>query len=135
MKKEEFVKRYGEAAYIKMCGQSQEWRLAHPEEVKAAAHEQCRKGGRYYGKSRIYQVAGLQGVRNKIRGFHNRRWSKYKKIVAPGSQLHHQWQAGSPRYTGVALVEADQHRYGIIDVIRILEGKITLFTEQAIRER
>jgi len=32
----------------------------------------------------------------------------------------------------LALVEKDQHMRGIIDVIEVLEGKITLLTEEAI---
>jgi hypothetical protein len=129
MKKEEFIRRYGRTAYAKRCNQTEKWGLSHQKELRAAARERGRNGGKYYEQCRKYKITGLQGVRNKIRGYHNRRWAKYKKFVAHGSQLHHQWAPGSPRYKGVALVEADQHRHGIIDVIRILEGKITMFTE------
>ena len=34
------------------------------------------------------------------------------------------------RYMGVALVERNLHRHGIIRVIEILEGQITLLTEE-----
>lgn len=36
-------------------------------------------------------------------------------------------------YDGVALVEADRYQHGIIDVIQILKGKITLLTEKEIK--
>jgi hypothetical protein len=66
---------------------------------------------------------------------HGYYWRPYKNIIAPGSQLHHNWIPGTADYTGLALVEADQHMRGFIEVIQILEGKITLFTEKEIREQ
>ena len=63
-----------------------------------------------------------------IRSKHSRRWRKFKTLIAPGSELHHEWIPETAEYRGVALVEADQHRRGIIDVIQILEGEITLFS-------
>ena len=33
------------------------------------------------------------------------------------------------------VVEKDQHIHGFIDVIQILEGEITLFTEEEIKNR
>lgn len=39
---------------------------------------------------------------------------------------------GTAKYTDVALVESNPHQYGYIDVIQILEGKITLLTEKEI---
>jgi hypothetical protein len=36
-------------------------------------------------------------------------------------------------YDGVALVEAEQHMSGFLDVIQILAGTITLYTEEEIR--
>ena len=38
-----------------------------------------------------------------------------------------------PLYRGLALVEADQHTHGFIDVIKILDGEITIFTEAELR--
>ena len=37
-------------------------------------------------------------------------------------------------YRSTALVEADQHMHGIVDVIEILEGKIRFLTEEEIRK-
>ena len=62
-------------------------------------------------------------------------WRQYKRIIAPGSQLHHQWIPKTSDYTGLALVEVNPHKYGIINVIEILDGEITLFTEKEIQEQ
>lgn len=109
-------------------------KLAHPERVEANKREH-RKGGEFYAKTLVYQRTGLQGKRNKIRMRHGREWRKYKQIIAPQSQIHHEWVSGTAGYRGVALVEADQHMHGIIDVIRILDGEINLFTEREIADR
>jgi hypothetical protein len=164
MKKEEFIKRYGTEAYEKElqrarvwweahpgenCQSSREWRethleearekdrlrrLNHPEKVKATNHETSRKGGRYYEKRRTYDMKGIPHERNLVRGKHNRRWRPYKQIIAPESQIHHEWIPDSADFRGVALVEKYQHQHGIIDAIQILEGKITLLTEAEIVE-
>jgi hypothetical protein len=163
VKKDEFIKRRGEEAWENHLIQSRAWKLAHreeirisnrvynqvhaeqhnalakkwqedhPEKVAARMHEVHRKGGRYYENELEYARTGVQGERNTIRGGHRRTYRPYKKIIAPGSQLHHQWRAGTAGYDGVALVETNQHQHGIIDVIQILEGNITLLTEKAIR--
>ena len=139
MKKEDFVKLYGEAAYEKLKEQMRSWRKEHPEEVIASNQrnnpEQNRKGGRRYAKKLEYEQTGLRGERNRIRRMHANRWWQYKNTIAPESQLHHQWRPESADYDGVALVEKDQHQHGIIDVIQILDGEITLLTEEEIKER
>ena len=150
MKKDKFIERYGRAAWERHLEQNRQWKEANPEkmaeykrrwaeanpgQVKEHAHNQSRKGGSGYEKALKYGHTGLQGERHKIRNKHGHMWRQYKNIVAPDSQIHHSWHPGTSRYTGVALVEADQHRHGIIDVIQILEGKITLFTEKELRER
>ncbi len=109
------------------------WQEEHPERMAARPHAVHRKGGEYYEKELEYARTGLQGKRNIIRMSHRRTYRPYKKIIAPASQLHHQWVVESPKYRGIALVEADQHQHGIIDVIQILEGEITLLTEKEIR--
>ena len=38
-------------------------------------------------------------------------------------------------YRGLALVDAKPHRYGIIDVILILDGKITLLTKEDVTQQ
>lgn len=143
-KKGEYIKRYGEASWRRILAGNRKWREAHPKyekswreahpgKVTAHVHERSRKGGKHYEEKLLYDHMGLQGLRNRLRSFHNRRWSEYKKIIAPESQIHHEWIPGTSRCDGVALVEANQHRYGIIDVIQILDGKITLLTEEGVR--
>jgi hypothetical protein len=135
MKKREYIKRYGKSAYSNRLAKVNEWNKQHPIEVKAGHNARQRRNGKFYAKKLVYDRTGLRGERNIVRMRHQRKWRSYKRIVAPDSQLHHSWRPGSADYDGVALVEVDAHRHGIIDVIKILEGKITLFTEQAIRER
>ena len=145
MKKEEFVKKYGITAYKKKMQQGRDWRESHPKEmkthkdkwaennpekVKAHSLEGHRKGSKYYEKHKLSHKEGLQGERERVRGKHHRMWTPFKRIVSPDSQLHHEWIPGTPDYRGAALVEKDQHMQGVIDVIQILEGKITLFTEE-----
>lgn len=130
--KDERIERYGEAAYEKKLEQMRQWVTANPEKGKERSHNQCRKGGKHYEKTLEYERAGLRGERNKIRGSHNYKWGRYKKIIAPDSQLHHEWIPKTSEYNGVALVEKEPHQYGIIDVIKILDGEITLLTEKDI---
>jgi hypothetical protein len=135
MKKLECIKKYGEEAYIKRLAQARTWKENNPEKSEAHRRERCRKGGKYYERKLEYATTGLSGNRNIVRATHSRYWRKYKRIVARGSQLHHQWIPGTSNYTGLAIVETDQHIHGFIDVIQILEGEISLFTEKEIREQ
>ena len=135
MNKEEFIARRGEAAYEKKLEQNHQRALDNPDRVREYHEEHGRKGGKYYLKWRKYQITGLRSARNVIRTMHRRHWRNYKTIIAPDSQIHHEWVPGTSNYNGVALVEKDQHRHGIIDVIQILDGDITLLTEKEIRER
>ena len=113
---------------------NKKWQEEHPEKMAARSHAVHRKGGEFYEKELTYARTGLQGKRNIIRMGHRRAYRPYKKLIAPGSQLHHQWVVESSKYTGVALVEANRHQHGIIDVIPILDGEITLLTEKEIRD-
>jgi len=137
MKKEETIERYGEAAYEKILEQSHQWHLDNPEKVKEHSRknneDQNRKGGKHYLKNLRCGSTGLRGERNRIRMKHRIRWRQHKNIIAPDSQLHHQWLSNTADYTGLALVEKDQHMHGIIDVIQILDGEITVFTEKELR--
>ena len=152
MKKEEFIKRYGEKGYEKkqeynkqwgarnrdkQLKSNRRWVATHPDKAKAhsqvASQECTRKGGKYYEKTLQYHRTGLQGGRKVIRNKHGHLYRPYKQIIAPDSVLHHEWIPETANYTGVALVETDQHQYGYIDVIQILEGEITLLTEDEIR--
>lgn len=151
MNKEEFIRRYGEAAWGKMRGQSKdwnaqfreehheeinanlkEWRAGNQDKVQADHREEQRKGGRRYEKHLAYKTTGIPGEKERTRGRHNYYYAHFKKIIAPESQLHHQWIPETANYTGVALVEADPHRHGIIAPIQILEGEITLLTEKGL---
>jgi len=161
MKKEERIARYGEEAYQKQLAQqrtyykankeeenarAKKWREEHQEQVKAYIeehseqviannHESDRKGGKHYAKKLEYNHTGLRGERSRIRVKHAIQWRPFKTIVAPESQIHHEWIPDTSDYRGVALVEANAHQYGIIDVIQILEGKITLLTEEQVIRR
>ena len=163
MNKEEFITIYGIEAYQKRLQQtrdwkkehreraransrgwnrdhpdetkanSREWKRTHPEEVKATEHERNRKGGRYYEHNMQHQMNGMPHERALIRMKHGRIYRPYKQIIVPDSQIHHEWIPETADYRGVALVEKDQHIHGFIDIIRILEGEITLLTEEEVR--
>ena len=147
MSKEEFIERRGEAAWEKRLQQRRDWYGAHSkreihkvkiwqvanhEKVKANSREASRKGGKRYEYMLKYLTTGTPGERARIRTKHGKLWSVFKQIIAPDSQIHHEWIHGTAKYTGVALVESKPHRYGIIDVIKILDGKITLLTEKEV---
>ena len=148
--KDDFIAKYGEDAYAGKLAYKREWRRihpdeekrnvqnwqqAHPDKIKKQRQKHSRKTGEYYAKKQIYMMTGLQGERNKIRYKDQKRWRQFKQRIAPGSILHHQWIPKMSKYTGVALVEKDRHMHGLVDVIEILEGEITLFTEKEIREQ
>lgn len=163
--KEDYIAQHGEEAYAKKLAQRKEWgdnlpggeaqrskerRDADPEKWRAycrdwsrrnpetnkkKGRQVSRKTGKYYAKKQKYKQTGIPGERERIRMRHGYYWRKYKNFVAPNSQLHHQWVPNTADYTGLALVEKDAHRYGRIDVIQILEGKITLLTEKEIIEQ
>ena len=148
MDKEERIKKYGEAAYEKHLKQSRDWekihrkeanvihkkwREANPDKVIANNQEHGRKGGKYYEKRLEYQTTGLQGERERIRKKHQKLYYAIKQAT-PNSVLHHEWIPGTADFRGVALVEKEAHQQGIIKVIKILEGEITLFREKEIGE-
>lgn len=163
MNKTEFIEKYGEAAYDKQLLQNRNWKAKHPEEVKAHLkdwnakhsqgkkalnkewresnpkkiaennHEESQKGGKYYEHNRHHKMTGIPHEKVLVRQKHQRIWTPFKQIIAPASQIHHEWIPGTADYTGVALVEKDQHLHGFIDVIQILEGEITLFAEAEVR--
>lgn len=148
MKKAEIIARYGEAAYEKVLEQrrayykankeelrayAKKYKEENPEEVIANHQEGCRSGGKYYEKQLKYQHTGIPGEKKKIRGKHQKEYKPYKDIIAPDSQLHHEWIPNTSDYRGVALVEAEQHMHGFVDVIEILDGKITVLTEEEVR--
>ena len=148
MKKEDFIKRRGQAAYDKQLQQGRDWKAWHHEESnvqsrmwavnnsergKANDREKCRKGGKNYAHTLEYHKTGLQGEKNKIRSRHAHHYYRYKRLIAPASQIHHEWIPGTADFRGIALVEANQHMHGFVDVIKILNGKITLLTEKEVK--
>ena len=164
MKKEEYIKRYGKEAHDRWLQQGREWKKNHPEEatrtrlwqlnhpeetrasrrlwcsnnpekITAVNQEASRKGGKYYDHHRQHQMTGIPHERELVRKRHSWHYTPYKKIIAPDSQIHHEWIPETANYRGVALVEKDQHIHGFIDVIQILEGEITLLSEEEIRNR
>lgn len=148
-----YIKQYGEEAWLKRLEKrresrkqdkevyerelekNREWQRKNPEKTKAIEHKKNRKGGERYKQKLEYNTTGLQGARHRIRNHHRRQWKSYKDIIAPDSVIHHEWIDKTAGYTGVALVEKDQHQHGYIDVIQILDGKITLLTEEEINKR
>lgn len=133
MNKVESIKKYGVSVYEKKLQQVRDWNKEHPEKLRAHTREQSRKGGKRYAKARYYEMNGLRHARVLIRVNHRNKWGEYKQIIAPESQIHHEWIPSTSDYRGVALVEKNPHQYGIIDPIVILEGTITLLTEAEIR--
>ena len=150
MNKEERIEKYSKEAYKKMLQQKRERRIEHleqekqklrrwrgdnPEKVKANGQESSRKGGKYYEQHQKYFSAGLPHERKIVRLRHGHLYRPYKQIIALESQIHHEWLPETAEYRGVALVEKDQHMHGLIDVIQILEGEITLFAEEGVRRK
>ena len=147
--KDNFISAHGKDAYEKILAQNRAYYKTHKEqvtanhkkyykehleEVTAVKREQCRKGGRHYAKALACSQIGIPGEKRRIRVKHTQQYKPYKDIIASDSQLHHNWcNNGTADYTGLALVEKDQHRHGIIDVIKILEGEISVFTEEELR--
>ena len=112
-----------------------DWRAANRDKVVAYNQEGSCKGGKYYKAKLEYQRTGLQQQRRKIRWHHWHLYRHIKKAIAPNSVFHHEWIPGTADYRGVALVDKGLHRRGIIKVIKLLEGQITLFTEKEIKEQ
>jgi cell division inhibitor SulA len=78
----------------------------------------------------------IRRLKNRVREKDAIFYRRFKNIIAPTSQLHHEWaNNGTAEYTGVALVEADQHVHGFVDVIHVLRGGIILFTEASLQGR
>jgi hypothetical protein len=138
MKKAEMIAQRGIDAYNKQLSQSRvsakTWGKEHPKEVKARNNQYHRKNGVHYHKTLQYNRTGVRPARHRVRSKHQYLYLPYKNIIAPSSQIHHQWIPDTANCTGIALVEADQHMHGFIDVIEILSGKITLFTEEEVRK-
>ena len=130
--REERIALYGEEKYEEHLGQIRQWKREHPEQVKAANAEYNRKNGKQYDKKIEYDKQELRRKRNIIRACDRKRYRKYKNIIAPDSQIHHEWLPSSAEHRGIALVEADMHMHGFIDVIQVLEGEITLLGEPSL---
>ena len=132
MEKKEIIARYGKAEYKRRVKKTREWALSNPEKKKESDQQANRKIGKRYFKTLAYYKTELRGQRHRIRSNHGYLYRSFKQIIAPESAIHHEWVPESAEYRGVALVEKDTHQYGIVDVIKILDGKITLLTEEEI---
>lgn len=111
------------------------WRERNPDKVIEKGRKVSRKDGKYYDKKQKYKQTGISGERERVRMRDRNRWRPYKRIIAPESQIHHEWIPQTAEYRGVALVEANAHMHGFVDVIQILDGEITLLTEEEIRKQ
>ena len=160
LKKVEYIERHGAVAYVGHLQQCQRWAAQHREKHNAAAkawreanpnagkewyaanpdkvmgynQEGSHKGGKRYAVKQKYQTTGLQGERHRVRTKHAKIYYNIKQAT-PNNVLHHEWIQGTAKYRGVALVDKEAHQNGIIKVIKILEGKITLFSEKEIAEQ
>jgi hypothetical protein len=86
-------------------------------------------------KGRLHKT-GIPELKNKVRTKDADFYRQFKNMIAPASQLHHEWlNNGTAEYSGLALVDPDQHMRGIIDVIYTLRGEITFFTEASLQGR
>ena len=127
------VKKYQDAHPEQARERGKKWRETHPEQVQANHQEEYKKGGKHYEKTLIAHHSGVPGEKNRIRAKHGKQYRPYKAIIAPDSQIHHEWIGKTAEYRGIALVETKPHQYGIIDVIQILDGEITLLTEDEVK--
>ena len=142
MKTIEFIEKYGIEAYGRKLERWRAWRADNPKKTKArdASHnaELYHKSGKYYEQQTKYKKTGIPGEKAVIRGMHGRIYRIFKRIIDPFglTQIHHEYlNDGTANFRGVALVEKEEHQHGIIDVIHILDGKITLFTEKEIKDQ
>ena len=109
MRKEDYIRKRGIAAYEELLQQSKDWKKAHPKErrvinnkwaernpekVKAHGRKISRKGGKYYEHRRQHQANGIPHEKVLIRNKHGYHYRSYKRIIAPDSVLHHQWLPG-----------------------------------------
>ena len=135
MKKDGRIKQWGAEAYKRELALSKIWKKKNPEKTKRYAAERNRVGGKHYLEARRKNMEGLRHERAKRRSRDAKKYHLYKKVIDPTglTQVHHSWYSNSVECEGLALVEKDQHQHGYIKVIQILEGEITLFTEEFLR--
>ena len=135
-RKEEYIARHGEDAWERHLGKKRTWKKAHPEQrwdikypekAKALQRESCRKGGKHYEKRRERDKKGLRHERILIRNRHRKEFHEIKDTLAVEVELHHEWIGDTTEYRGMAFVEKVAHRNGIIDVILLLDGEITIY--------
>ena len=103
--RKEYLKEYRKIHKENMCKYTKKYRDEHKEKIN------------------LYNNTGLQGLRNKIRGRDNRdkRIKWLRRGIVGVFQIHHEWIYESDNYKFSALVDADEHRHGIINPILILE--------------
>lgn len=138
MKKEEYIRKYGPAAWEARLSKTGRTRIKNkvdkglkikkesPKETYTEQQEllrdQWKKENGIKLKPRLNECA--QKERNKIRQAHYVKWG------SPDLDIHHERISDTANYHGVALVERAAHQHGIINIVILLEGVITEFTKK-----
>lgn len=138
MKKEEYIRKYGPAAWEERLSKTRRTRVknkvdkclkiknesekGNPTDQQESLRDQWKKENGAKFRPRLNECVLKE--RNKIRQAH------YVKWRSPHFDVHHEWVGDTADYRGVALVERIAHRHGIINVVIPLEGVITEFTRK-----
>lgn len=70
MNKADFIKKYGEKAYLKQQEQTRIWQSSHPGWFDKAQRNTYQKGGKYYEVTLRKHRTGLQGEKGHVRSKH-----------------------------------------------------------------
>lgn len=135
MKKEEYIQKNGLAAWEarlarnrrmqkrnridKALAVQDEFQKLDPSEQQEFLRDMWKKREGHYSRSGLPQ--NIVAARNTIRHVHRSKWG------VEGLDVHHDWVGDTAEYTGVALVEREEHQRGIINVVAILDGEIANF--------
>jgi hypothetical protein len=138
MKKEEYIRKYGPAAWEERLSKTRRTRVknkvdkglkiknesnkGNQTDQQESLRDQWKKENGAKFRSRLNECV-LQ-ERNKIRQAHHAKWG------SADFDIHHEWSEDTADYRGVALVERTPHRHGVIKVVIPLEGVITNFARR-----
>lgn len=136
MKKEEYIRKYGPVAWEARLSKARRTRIKNKVdtglkvekelttenyiEQQELMREQWKKDNRTKCRSRLSE--DVLRERQKIRHDHYVKWGGGIDL-----DIHHGWIEDTADYQGVALVEREPHRRGVINVVIPLEGVITEF--------
>ena len=136
MKKEEYIRKYGPAAWEAKLSKARRTRITNKvdkglKDKKESKTEnyieqqelmrvQWKKDKGTKRRSRLSEDVLME--RQKIRHAHYIKWGGGIDL-----DIHHGWIGDTADYQGVALVERDAHRRGIINIVIPIEGGITEF--------